>query len=148
MYQRLLAEVEAAQARYGEQPQLACPPDRLARLRRRVRQELGATLPDEYADFPRARDGLNHHGLFIYASETAPVVGAPGATIQGLVEAHLDWREVEQMSDYLVFGEGNMDLYARHLPTGEHRVLDRVPGNLVEQYPSFELLLAALKAHL
>ena len=149
MYQRLLEELEAERARYGGQRQPACSDDRLERLRRRVRDELGTELPNEYAAFLRTQDGLNYNGLFIYASETTPVVGARNATIQGIVEANLGWRDLEEMSTYLVFGDGNMDLYVRHLPTGEYHVIDRVPGNLIERYPSFEqLLAAALRAHL
>ncbi len=149
MYQRLLAEVRAAQTRYGEQSQPPCTDDRLAQLRRRVREELSADLPDDYAAFLRSQDGLNHNGLFIYASETSPVAGAPDATIEGLVEANLGWRDDDHFNDYLVFGEGNMDLYVRHLPTGDYQVIDRTPGNLIETHPSFDqLIAAALKAHL
>jgi hypothetical protein len=149
MDQQLLDELRAAQAKYGEQRQPACTEARLERLRQRVRDELGAELPDEYAAFLRAQDGLNHNGLFIYASETAPVVGSTHATIQGIVEANLGWRDDERFLEYLALGEGNMDVYVRHVPTGEYHVVDRVPGNLIERYRSFDqLLAAALKAHL
>ena len=149
MLQHLLAELEAEQARFGERRQPACTDDQVEQLRRRVREQLGAELPDAYAAFLRGRNGLNHNGLFIYASETAPVVGARDATIQGLVEANLVWRDDEDFLDCLVFGDGNMDVYVRHLPTGEYQVRDRVPGNLVERFASFdELLAAAIKAHL
>ena len=149
MYEQLLDELEATQARYGEQRQPPCTDHRVEHLRQRVREELGAELPDAYAAFLRARDGLNHNGLFIYASETAPIVGATNATIQGIVQANLAWRDDEHFVNYLVFGEGNMDLYVRHLPTGDYHVVDRVPGNLIETHPSFEQLLAvALRAHL
>jgi len=149
MYQQLLTRLRLAQATYGEQSQPPCPDERLARLRRRVRDELGADLPDEYAAFLREQDGLNHNGLFVYASEPTPIVGATGATIQGMVEANLIWRDDEHMIPYLVFGDGNLDLYALHVPTGEYQVVDRVPGNLIATYPSFEhLIAAALDAHL
>jgi hypothetical protein len=149
MYEQLLTQVGAKQAKYGEQSQPPCTEERLGRLRRRVREEIDAELPEGYADFLRTQDGLNHNGLFIYASETSPVVGAKDATIEGIVDANLGWRDDEHFNDYLVFGEGNMDLYVRHLPTGEYQVIDRTPGNLIETQPSFDqLLAAALKAHL
>ncbi|HEX8119397.1 MAG TPA: YrhA family protein [Pyrinomonadaceae bacterium] len=149
MYEQLLTQVGAEQAKYGERSQPPCAEGRLERLRLRAREELGAELPEEYADFLRAQDGLNHNGLFIYASETSPVAGGADATIQGLVEANLDWRDDEHFNNYLVFGEGNMDIYVRHLPTGAYQTLDRTPGNLIETHPSFQhLLAAALKAHL
>jgi hypothetical protein len=149
MLRQLLDELAAAQASYGEQRQPPCTDDRLERLGRQVREELGAEPPDEYAAFLRAQDGLNHNGLLVYASETAPVVGARDATIQGIVEANLGWRDHEPMVAYLVFGEGNMDLYVRNVETGAYHVMDRVPGNLVERYPSFDQLLdAAIRSHL
>lgn len=149
MYEQLLTAVGAEQSKYGEQSQPPCAEGRVERLRRRAREELGAELPEEYADFLRAQDGLNHNGLFIYASETSPVVGAGDAVIEGIVDANLGWRDDEHFNDYLVFGEGNMDLYVRHLPTGEYQIIDRTPGNLIETHPSFDqLLAAALKAHL
>jgi hypothetical protein len=149
MYEQLLTQVGAEQAKYGERAQPPCTEERLDGLRRRARQELGAEVPEEYAAFLRAQDGLNHNGLFIYASETSPVAGAPDAAIEGLVEANLGWRDDEHFNNYLVFGEGNMDLYVRHLPTGDYQVIDRTPGNLIETHPSFnQLLAAALKAHL
>lgn len=149
MYEQLLTQVGAEQARYGERSQPPCTEERLERLRQRTRAELGAEVPEEYAAFLRTQDGLNHNGLFVYASETSPVAGGADANIEGLVEANLGWRDDEFFNDYLVFGEGNMDLYVRHLPTGDYQVLDRTPGNLIETHPSFEqLLAAALKAHL
>lgn len=149
MYEQLLTQVGAEQARYGERSQPPCTEERLERLRRRARQELGAEVPEEYAAFLRTQDGLNHNGLFIYASETSPVNGAPDATIEGFVEANLGWRDDEFFKDYLVYGEGNMDLYVRHLPTGDYQTIDRTPGNLIGTHPSFEqLIAAALQAHL
>jgi hypothetical protein len=149
MLQQLLREFEAVQARYGEQRQPPCTDDRLEQLRRRMCDDIGAELPDEYAAFLRTQDGLNHNGLCIYASETAPVVGATNATIEGVVEANLAWRDDEHLAAYLVFGEGNMDLYVRHLPTGAYQVIDRVPGYFIEAHASFsQLLAAALRAHL
>ena len=150
MYQELLREVAEAQSKYGERKQPPGHPERLARLRERVREELAAEVPPEYEAFLREQDGLNWNGLFIYACEPSEVAGASAdAHIEGFVEANLAWRDDEHMRDYLVFGEGNMDLYVRHLPTGEYRTIDRVPGNLIETHPSFEAMLAAaLKAHL
>lgn len=149
MYEQLLTQVGAEQARYGERSQPPATEERLESLKQRAREELGAEVPEEYADLLRTQDGLNHNGLFIYASETSPVAGGANATIEGFVEANLGWRDDEFFRDYLVFGEGNMDLYVRHRPTGQYQVLDRTPGNLIETHPSFEqLIAAALKSHL
>lgn len=149
MYEQLLTRLRAEQARYGESSQPPCTEANLERLRQRARAELDAEIPDGYADFLHAQDGLNHNGLFIYASETSPIAGGADATIEGLVEANLSWRDDDFFKDYLILGEGNMDLYVRHLPTGEYQTIDRTPGNLIDTYPSFDqLIAAALNSHL
>jgi hypothetical protein len=149
MYQELLREVAEAQSKYGERQRPPCRPEALERLRERARRELDAELPEGYVAFLREQDGLNWNGLFIYACETTEAGDAGDARIEGFVEANLTWRDDETFRDYLVFGEGNMDLYVRQLPSGDYRTIDRVPGNLIETHPSFDALLAAaLKAHL
>ncbi len=144
-----LIEVEAAQAKYNLPMQPPCPPGRVEGLRQRVREKLSAELPEEYAAFLLKHDGLNWNGLFVYASEKSPIAGSPGNFIQGFVEINLLYREDKWFEDYLVFGEGNMDLYVRQVSSGEYQVIDRVPGNLIETLPSFnELLAKAIKSHL
>lgn len=149
MYQELLSEVEAAQAKYGGRMQPPCSGEQLARLRESVRRGLQAELPEAYAALLRRTDGLNWNGLFIYASEETAIVGAPDASIPGFAEMNVLYRDDEWFDDLLVFGEGNMDLYVRRISTGEYQVIDRVPGNVIETLPSFErLLAAAIEAHL
>ena len=52
-------------------------------------------------------------------------------------------------NDFLIFGEGNMDYYTLYLPDRLYRVIDRVPGNVIAIFPSFdELMRKALQDHL
>ncbi len=149
MYQDLMVQVIEAQAKYNLGAQPPCPANRVEELRRRARRELRAELPEEYAAFLRQHDGLNWNGLFLYASERTPITGSPSNFIEGFVEMNLLYREDKWFEDYLVFGEGNMDLYVRQVSTGDFQIIDRVPGNLIETVSSFdELLIKALKAHL
>lgn len=144
----LLAPLEAAQAAVREQPQPGCGEARIETLRRRAEAELGHALPEDFCAFLRVRDGLNHNGLVIYSSETSPIVGNPTVSIQGVVEANLAWRDDAYFAYYLILGEGNLDLYVLHRPSGDYHVIDRTPGNLIETHDSFRSLLAtALAAH-
>ena len=75
MYQQILAEVAAAQARYGEQRQPPCPDERLADLRRRAHDELGVELPDEYLAFLRMQDGRLQTGRPLQTTSGSGVTG-------------------------------------------------------------------------
>ena len=58
-YRKLLQQVLASKAHYGEPVGPPCPPERLAALAEGTRETLGVELPEAYADFLRLhlRDG-------------------------------------------------------------------------------------------
>jgi hypothetical protein len=146
----LLAEIHAEQAKYDETRQPPATGDDLAKLVKRSREELGVAPPEQYLDFLRGENGMNHNGLFIYGTATLPLVDDPSKSLGGLVETNLLLRDTPELRNYLIFGEGNQDLYGLHLETGEFRVIDRVPvENVEERHASFDALLAAaIRAHL
>lgn len=145
-----LEEIHGEQAKYEESRQPPATGDDLAKLVKRAREELGAAPPEQYLEFLRAENGMNHNGLFIYGAATLPIASAPEHELGGFVETNLLWRENAELKSYLVFGEGNMDLYGLHLETGEFRVINRTPvDNVEERHGSFDALLAsAIRAHL
>lgn len=145
----LLDRVRAEQARYGEAPQPPASDDDLAALVERARAVLGGAPPEAYLALLRRENGLNHNGLFLYGSEDRPLSSKPDVTLHGLVEANLLWRDAPGLTRYLLFGEGNLDLYGLHLETGAYHVLDRVPGNVIERHGTADALIAAaIRAHL
>lgn len=56
----------------------------IAALRVRLRERLGATLPDAYADLLRREDGVDVDGLVLYGSRQSPEARGPGGFWQGL----------------------------------------------------------------
>jgi hypothetical protein len=146
----LLEEIHAEQAKYDEARQPPATGDGVAKLVKRSRDELGAAPPEQYLEFLRAENGMNHNGLFIYGTATLPLADDPTKSLGGFVETNLLWRDNPELKSYLLFGEGNMDLYGLHLETGEFRVINRTPiENVEERHASFDALLAsAMRAHL
>ena len=115
----------------------------MEKLRRRVREELGAELPEGYADFLRSTDGMNWNGLYVHPSETSEIADHPGHVLTGFVETNLGLRDDDRFEDLLVFAEDSLDFYARRVSTGEFQVFERVPLDLVETFPSFDALMGA-----
>ena len=140
-YRELLREAEDQKRRHGDALQAPCDERRLSVLRGRVRGELGTELHEEYAGFLRLTDGMNWNGLYVYPSETSPVADRSANAMAGFVEANLGLREDGWCSDLLVFAEDSLDLFTRSVLTGEYRIYDRVPGNLIETGPPFDALM-------
>jgi hypothetical protein len=85
----------------------------------------------------------------IYASQETVLQGGQDVCIWGIVEANLLHRSDPFFNDFLVFGQGNMDYYALYLPDNSYRIIDRVPGNVIDVLPSFDdLMIRAIQDNL
>jgi len=141
MYRDLLHRVAKEQARSGRTPQGPCPDVQLARLRRRVRAELGTELPAEYVDLLAHANGLDWNGVVIFASDTTPIVGHLGRSIAGIVEMNLGFRDDRRFEDLLVLGSDGLDIFTYRVSTGAYEVYDEVPHELVADGLSFDALM-------
>ena len=144
MYRGLLRQIAIEQARSGGGAQGPCSEVERARLRRRVRMELGNELPADYLDFLAQTDGLDWNGVVVYASEPSPIVGHPDRSIAGVVEMNLAFRDDRRFGDLLVLGSDGMDIYAYRVSTGAYEVFDEVPHELVAANPSFADMMTRL----
>jgi hypothetical protein len=144
MYQQLLQEHIDDKKAYGESPQPAAGPAQLQALRARAKKELGVDLPAAYLELLKITDGLDSNGMVIYGSETRPIVGyeEKDRLIQGIVDANLIWRDYPPHAQWLFFGDSGISMYGLDLEGGKYQILDRASNSLVEEFPSFEGMLA------
>jgi hypothetical protein len=148
MYQELLKDAKKLMVSCGRHPQPPCSGPAVERLRARAHAELGAAIPDAYAAFLELTNGFEWNGLVVYASETTPMTGYADRFIQGLVEANGIWREYEPHRELLIFGDGDISLYAFNIRLSEYQILDRQSDTLLSVVGSFEALVArALEDH-
>lgn len=148
MYRALLDEVVTWSRAHDRPLQRPCPPAELDTLRRRAHRELGVDVPDAYCGFLSLMDGLDWNGLVIYASKTTPIMGYPDRFIEGFVEATRGWRDYEENSHLLFFGESGLSQYVYDPTKAEFQVLDRQSNALIERAEGLDqLLFKALKAH-
>ena len=133
----------------GRTLQPGCTSNQIDQLVKRVRETLGTTLPEGYIEFLSYTNGLMYNGLMIYASQETVLQGGQDVCIWGIVEANLLHRSDPFFNDFLVFGQGNMDYYALYLPDNSYRIIDRVPGNVIDILPSFDdLMIRAIEDNL
>lgn len=114
----------------------------LAVLQQRTREELHEDLPDEYLDFLRVTDGLRYNGLFLYGTDGDPAAEDPAALRNSFVENNLDWRSYERRKKYLIFGDGDISLYAYNLIEKRYELQDRSSGTVLMTFDTFDALAA------
>lgn len=148
MYDTLLDRIAKKMRSYGENLQPPVPPESLKSLENRVQLKLGCDLPWQYASFLTKANGLDWNGIVVYASDRMPVVGYVDRFIEGFVEANLDFRDHEPMSDYLVFADDGVALFTYHISISRYEVITRVGLTLLEAVNGFDALVAnALSGH-
>jgi len=134
---------------YAEQLQPPCSDAELHALRHRARLELGHDAPDEYVRFLKRANGIDWNGLVIYASERAPIVGHADRSIDGFVDANLDFRDHSAFADYLVFADDGVALFVYHVTRSVYQAITRVGLVDLESFRSFDDLIAnALSGHI
>ncbi|WP_079228604.1 YrhA family protein [Pseudomonas putida] len=107
----------------------------------RCRQALGVTPPSEYIEFLGLCDGGAENGVFLYSTCPAQFVDCAGLT-NDFIELNLNWRDLEWMSDYLVLGDSEMDVFVFEISSNKYQVRDRqVFDNIYEEYLSFDGVL-------
>jgi hypothetical protein len=143
MYQQLLDKVfDEIKGSAGYEIRPPCPPERLGRLKRRAREQLGVELPAEYASFLTITDGLAWNGLYMYASEDVKDPGDDeGVVIDGLVELNLERRQFGLEKDLLALGNDSLRLYAYRVSEGQYVELDNGSLSREKAYPSFDAMM-------
>jgi hypothetical protein len=133
----LMTAVQLEAKRFGYDGEPPCPEPEILGLSERVSRELGAELPPEYRLLLSRANGLEWNGLRFFGSVRAPMTGRPRLMREGIIEANLDYRAgglIDELCDYLILGENDMDFFALSVPTGEYRVLTKSGLSLIETY--------------
>jgi hypothetical protein len=102
---------------------------------------LRSAPPFEYLDFLRLHNGFAGNGLFLYSTQRTPLLDCDGVNL-GFVEVNLNWRDLDWMSDYLVLGDSDMDVYVFEVVSNRFQVRDRQAfDNVFEEFSKFDELL-------
>lgn len=144
MIKDLLDTVAGWQKRYKQIPQPPADAAAVADLRARSQAELGADIPDEYAELLRLANGVDWNGFFIYATERTPIAGREGKKprfIEGFVEQNKRWRELPPKKDLLVVAESGDAIYTYNLAEKAFQDRDRQSNDVIQSYPSLEAML-------
>lgn len=104
-------------------------------------KKLSVNPPLEYLKFLKTYNGIAGNGVFLYSTYRKPFEACEGEN-NDFVEMNLFWRDLDWMSDYLIFGDSDMDIYVLEITTGKYQVRDRQAfDNLFNEFSTFEDLL-------
>ncbi len=110
-------------------------------LEAKCASELQATLPEQYLDFLRVYDGLVSGGVFIYSSRPHKFPDSESYS-HAFVDQNLIARDLDFMSEFLIFGESDMDIYVLEIASKTFQVRDRQAiDNVFEEFQCFDGLL-------
>lgn len=141
-----LQQMQAEDARFGDQSQPPATSDSLVALRQQVREKFNYELPSAYGALLALSDGVNFNGYTLYASKTLPITGYTDRFIEGFMEANNLWIDYAQNADHhlLMFGETGDDLFLFDRRDQKFKVTDKVGGDAYEEFDSFEELAEQL----
>ena len=141
-----LQQMQAEDARFGDQSQPPATSDSLVALRQQVREKFNYELPSAYGAVLALSDGVNFNGYTLYASKTLPITGYTDRFIEGFMEANNLWIDYAQNTDHqlLMFGETGDDLYLFDQRAQQFHVTDKVSGDIYQAFDTFEELAGQL----
>lgn len=145
---RLLNEIEADLADFGEPVDAPASAEQTAILQADTISQLAYALPAEYLELLATHDGLDCNGVQVYASE--PKTEDNGSDRleylkRGFIEANLIWREYEPNKQYAFFAESGDKLYCHNLKAGKFEIVDRLTKTPIYEPSSFSTFNGLLK---
>jgi hypothetical protein len=138
----VLRQIAADKASCGYRMQPPCRQEEIDILRHALASSLRIDIPAGYEDLLRVTNGIDFNGTLIFAARNTPHVNLPGTVIEGLMEAN-DIRR-ENASQFLIFGESGMEMYAQNLESGGWEVVDQVSLDVCERFATFDDLAASV----
>lgn len=137
-----LQQMQAEDARFGDQSQPPAASDSLVALKQQAREKFSYELPSAYEALLALSDGVNFNSYTLYASKTLPIAGYTDRFIEGFIEANDLWNDYAQNIDHhlLMFGETGGDLFLFDRRDQKFKVTDKVGGDAYEEFDSFEEL--------
>ncbi|MCX7111600.1 MAG: YrhA family protein [Proteobacteria bacterium] len=150
MYTDLLTQTANFKKNRGKRLQPSATDEQVNNLIINANEVLGIEIPQEYIDFIKITNGFNHNGVFIYPSEKTLYVGRLDRFMAGILDHNLVFRDPDNMKDFLILGEDDLDVYVLKISTGQYEVRDRVPfSNVFYTFNTFdELVCYALQKSL
>lgn len=108
----------------------------------RCQLALLAMPPSEYLELLGVCNGAAENGVFLYSTRRIPFSDCAGET-NDFIEMNLNWRDLEWMKDYLVFGESDMDVYVLEMSLKIYQVRDRQAfDNVYYEFSTFNEMVS------
>jgi hypothetical protein len=154
MLRSLILRAEKIQAKDGLQPLKPAKQEDIALTIRLAKEKFNVDLPRDYIEFLRFRNGFWFEGLSIYHAKYSNFSDMPKDIVDAnIIDENISWRKGDLgnklNSDYLFFGQSNLDLFALNLKTNKYEQQDRSCRDVVETFPNFtSMMIPALTVYI
>jgi hypothetical protein len=149
MFSKYLSKIAEIEKKFGDELNPPATPKEIQYLKNKVENIFGAVLPDQYVEFLSKVNGLHFDGLNIYGVDTSLLENNYSSAAHGFIEFNEVWYEVEDLKQYLFFGDSDISWYCLKLAEGSYQILDKPSGTIIETYPDFvHMFEAELKIRL
>lgn len=109
--------------------------------------DLAVEPPDEYLELLKVHNGFAVEGIFVYSTARLALSGSTAQTL-AFVEMNTLARELDDLKDYLAFGDCDQDEYVLKLSTGKYQVRDKQAfDNVYEEFERFDDMLEFMLDH-
>lgn len=99
---------------------------------------LSSKIYPEYLEFLKISDGIMWEGVFLYSAIARDIPDSQGSKSPELIELNEIYRDVSWMKRYVVYGEGDMEMFVHNLSNGKFQVVDKIDDTLA--YEEFDTM--------
>ncbi len=143
MFNEYLSKIAEIEKKFGDELNPPATPKEIQSLKDNVKNTFGIILPRQYIEFLSEANGLHFDGLNIYGVDTSLLETKYSSAAHGFIEFNEVWYEVEELKQYLFFGESDISWYCLNLAERIWQILDKPSGTLIETYPDFYSMFEA-----
>lgn len=116
----------------------------IAKMVSEAKAKLGYSVDNDYLQFLRRFDGLDHNGYSVYATKITLLTGYSDCYVTGFVERNLQYWQVDSNQQFIAFGESGDERFVFDKNAGKFAELDQPSASLIRFHDSFDSLLARL----
>ncbi|MFT3868439.1 MAG: YrhA family protein [Nibricoccus sp.] len=116
----------------------------IAKMVSEAKAKLDYSVDNDYLQFLKRFDGLDHNGYSVYATKISLITGYSDCYVTGFVERNLQYWQVESNRQFIAFGESGDERFVFDKDAGKFAELDQSSASLIRFHDSFDSLLARL----
>jgi hypothetical protein len=135
-----IQKIRQANEQFGYKNPSGCDVKNISEIEMRCTNLLGQEIDPGYVELLLLSNGFEFNGFIIYSN--GQVSQENNSFTGDFIEENLDLRNMNDgMKFKQIFGESDMDYYAKDMMTGEFQILSKYSNEVIKEFSSFEELI-------